>query len=156
MMTWRAVGSGEGRPKRVARSTIGSTVPRRLMTPRTWAGACGQRGLGGPAADLADRADVDAELLQADAEGHDARARAAAGVVGGRRRAGSGSCGGSFEGMRGDGGGGVAGRGGGGSGTARACAPARVRPGEQRVEVEDQRHPPVAEDGRGGDAGDGP
>src|ERR1700677_1623610 len=41
MMTWRDLGTAGVSPKRSARSTIGSTIPRRFITPRTNPGACG-------------------------------------------------------------------------------------------------------------------
>src|SRR3954464_10927643 len=42
MMTWRAVGSVMASPRRAPRSTIGSTAPRRLITPRTKLGDWGR------------------------------------------------------------------------------------------------------------------
>src|SRR5579875_45022 len=42
MITWRAVGSAGGNPNLAARSMIGSTVPRKLTTPRTKLGDFGK------------------------------------------------------------------------------------------------------------------
>src|SRR5208282_2492999 len=42
MMTWRWVAPVLGKLRRCARSTIGSTEPRRFMTPRRYGGACGR------------------------------------------------------------------------------------------------------------------
>src|SRR5208282_568325 len=41
MITWRAVGSAARNPNLAERSTIGSTVPRKLTTPRTKLGDLG-------------------------------------------------------------------------------------------------------------------
>src|SRR5271165_1693059 len=46
MMTWRWVAPVPGKLRRCARSTIGSTEPRRFMTPRRYGGASGRAVVG--------------------------------------------------------------------------------------------------------------
>ena len=133
MITWRAVGSAGGKPSRAARSTIGSTAPRRLMTPRTKAGECG-RGVAGvqPRISRTDmmstqnscapmrKAISSRPFVACDRHGsvivvHPAAARSSV------QRGGVGA-----------------------------------RTGDDRVDVEDQGDAAIAEDGRGGDAGNVP
>ena len=80
MMTCRAEASVGGKPSRSARSTIGSTDAAQIDDAAHVGRRVRQRRRRRPAADLAHRHDVDAELLHADAKG-DEFARAAGGDV---------------------------------------------------------------------------
>src|SRR6185437_16094490 len=131
MITWRASGSVAPRPRRADRSMIGSTAPRRLITPRTKSGVRG-RGVAAvqPRISRTDMMSTQNSCSPMRKEISSRRSMAfwAMSVMVFELRA-SGASGGDVGGQ-------VVG------GAA----------GHDRVDVQDQGHAAVAQDGRGGDA----